>query len=81
MKNLKLFVGQLVLLCVASCLGAGNFVFAQATKAPNMVKVGPEGITIRTAPVGTVLQFGIGTGSNWELPFPVTATTLPLFVD
>lgn len=54
---------------------------AQTTQAPNMVKIGVEGITIKTAPIGTILQFGIGTGNTWETPFAVTSTTLPLFAD
>lgn len=81
MKNLKLFLGQLALLCVASCAGGGNFAFAQATQAPNMVKVCDEDCTIHTAPIGTILQFGKGQGSTWELPFPVTISTLPLWAD
>lgn len=81
MKNLKLFLGQLALLCVASCAGGGNYAFAQATQASNMVKVCDEDCTIHTAPIGTVLQFGKGTGSTWELPFPVTISTLPLWAD
>lgn len=50
---------------------------AQVAQMPNAFKIGPEGITIISAPANTVLQFGIGT--TWEPPFALTASSLPLY--
>jgi hypothetical protein len=78
MKNLKLFLGQLVLLCVASCAGGGNFAFAQSLP-PNYVQVATEFQTI-DIPAGVTLTVEYGCSGAWSAPVILTGPNLGMAV-